>query len=85
MALLVLENISIGQIVVWCALYQGLKIVSTSLMGFRANTLGGIHMHKLFPFPTDNNAFASSFRCAEYALQKINEIQDKKHFFLHWI
>ena len=40
-------------------------------MGVRSNTLGGIHMHKLFPFTTDNNACTSPFCCAEYALQKI--------------
>ena len=51
-------------------------------MGVRSNTLGGIHMHKLFPFPTDNNKCTSPFRCAEYDLQKIKRNTRLKHAHL---
>ena len=40
-------------------------------MGVCANTIGGIHIQKLFPFPTDNNACTSPFRCAEFSIHKI--------------
>ena len=37
------------KLVLYC-LSKGLKTVSTSLMGVRANSLGGIHIHKIFFF-----------------------------------
>ena len=46
----------LGQIAVLCALSQGLNVISTALIGVRANNLGRIHVHKLFPFPTNNNS-----------------------------
>ena len=47
-----------------------------------ANTLEGIHMHKLLLFTTDNNACSSSFCCAEYNLQKIKRNTRLQHALL---
>ena len=61
----------IGELLVLYILSQGLNILSSSLMGIRANSIGGIHLHKLFYLPTENVSSYSSFRSAEYAIQKI--------------
>ena len=37
-------------------LAMGLRLLSTALMGTRANVLGGIHFHRLLCFPTGNIA-----------------------------
>lgn len=60
----------VGQLSVLYAVSQGLNIISSALMGVRANAIGGTHIHKLFPFPTNGNQ--SPFRMAEYAMEKIN-------------
>ena len=60
----------IGQYTVLYALSQGLNIISTALMGVRANTLGGIHLHKIFFLPTDNK-ISSPFVYAEKAIEDI--------------
>ena len=60
----------IGQFIVLYALSQGLNIISTALMGVRANTIGGIHLHKIFFLPTDNK-INSPFVCAEKAIEDI--------------
>jgi predicted GIY-YIG superfamily endonuclease len=71
----------VSQLLVLYAISQGLNVISTALMGVRANALGGagLHIHKLFHFPTDGNATTSPFRCAELALQKIK----RKTVILH--
>ena len=60
----------IGQYTVLYALSQGLNIISTALMGVRANTLGGIHLHKIFFLPTDKK-ISSPFVYAEKAIEDI--------------
>ena len=48
-----------------------MNVIATSLMGVRANALGGIHLHKLFCLPHEMNANSSPLNCAKYALEKI--------------
>ena len=72
----------IGQISVLYAIAQGLNVISTALMGVRANNLGGIHIHKVFPFPTNNQSSSQPFRCAEYAMQKIKRNTKLQHALL---
>ena len=55
----------IGQTAVLYCLAKGMNIMSTSLLGVRANSLGGIHIHKLFMLPTDDNLQLSPFNCAK--------------------
>ena len=52
------------------AIFQGLRLVPTSIMGVRATNLGGEHMHRLFGLSTKNMANAS--RMAELAIDKLN-------------
>ena len=52
------------------------------LMGVRATALGGIHLHKLFKFPTDAGASASPFCVAELAMQKIKRDKTLLHALL---
>ena len=57
-------------IVLYC-LSKGMNVMSTSLLGVRANSLGGIHIHKLFMLPTEDKLQLSPFKSAEKALEKI--------------
>ena len=75
------EKSFIGQLIALYTLSQGLNVISIVLMGTCANSLGGIHMHRLFPFPTNINLI-SLFRCAEYALQKIKRNTKLHHGLL---
>ena len=51
-------------------------------MGVRTNSLGGIYLHKLFMFPTDNNMSSSPFHCAEYAIRRIKQKSALLHILL---
>ena len=56
----------------YCMIYAlslGLSCLSTAVMGKRANQLGGIHWHKFFCIPIDNNS--TPHRMAEMAINKI--------------
>ncbi|MDB4430362.1 GIY-YIG nuclease family protein [bacterium] len=66
----------VGQLIVLYAISQGLNIISTALMGARANALGGIHIHKLFPLPVDRGSSMSPFKLAQEALGKITRKPD---------
>ena len=62
----------LSEIVVLYCLSKGLNMVSTSLMGVRANSLGGIHIHKIFFSPVHNSSKLSALKRAEYAIEKPN-------------
>ena len=61
----------VGQLVLLYVLSQGMNIIATSLMGVRANALGGIHLHKLFGLPHKMNANSSPINCAKASIEKI--------------
>lgn len=66
----------IAQLVVLYAISQGLNVMTTALMGVRANVLGGIHLHKIFMFSPDG-IIRSPFKSAEQAvisIERNNEI-----------
>ena len=52
------------------AMSQGLRLMTTTLMGVRANALGGIHWHRLFGVKPQGPA--NPFRQAEIALEKLD-------------
>ena len=61
----------IGQIMVLYCLTKGMNVMSTSLLGVRANALGGIHLHKLFiqmcrESIRKNKEKNQSFTCSTY-------------------
>jgi hypothetical protein len=60
---------------------MGLRLMSTALMGTRANVLGGIHFHRLLCFPTGN--IATPHRMAELAIQKLTRPSQAK--FLYFV
>ena len=72
----------IGQTTVLYCLSKGMNIVTTSLLGVRANALGGIHLHKLFGLPIDDKVQLSPFKCAEKALEKIRRKLNLLHILL---
>ena len=60
----------IGSILVLYCLSQGLNTIPTSLM-IRANSLGGIHKHKLFCLPHQNYLSRNPFCWTEKSLETI--------------
>ena len=72
----------IGQMLVLYCLAKGMNVMSTSLLGVRANALGGIHIHKLFMIPTDDKLQLSPFKSAEKALEKIRRKINILHILL---
>jgi len=48
---------------------NGVKVMTTALLGARATVLGGIHLHKLFGLSTKKSVH--SYRAAELALEKL--------------
>ena len=71
----------LGQLVVSYVITQGLNVISTALMGVSENSLGGIHLYKLFQLPTDGNYAKYAFRCAKLEMQEIK----RKPVLLHAI
>ena len=71
----------VGGYVCLAALAMGLRLMSTALMGTRANVLGGIHFHRLLCFPTGN--IATPHRMAELAIQKLTRPSQAK--FLYFV
>ena len=70
----------VGQTSVLYALSQGLRCLSTSLMGPRALQIGGIHYHRLFCLNVNNMPGSiHPYREAELALQKLR----KKPTYMH--
>ena len=69
----------VAQYSVLYAISQALNTISTTLMGIRANALGGIHLHKLFKFDIDSNTTSSPYRMAESSLQKIHRDRTLLH------
>ena len=63
----------IGELVVLFYLSQRLNVASTSIIGVRANCLGGTHIHKLFCMLLEQHLAQTPFRCAEIAMQKIKQ------------
>ena len=61
------------------ALVMCLRLMSTALMGTRANVLGGIHFHCLLCFPTGN--IASPHRMTELTIQKLTHPPQAKVFY----
>ena len=59
-----------------------MNIITTSLLGVRANALGGIHLHQLFCLPVDDKLQLSPFKCAEIALEKIRRKLNSLHILL---
>ena len=59
-----------------------MNILTTSLLGVRANALGGIHLHKLFGLPCDDKIQLSPFKIAEKALVKIRRKLNILHILL---
>ena len=51
-------------------------------MVIRANSLGGIHMHKIFELSTDAFVISSSFRCTEISIGKIERKTTLHHALL---
>lgn len=75
----------VSQSLVLYAISQGLNVISTALMGVRANALGGggLHLHQLFKLPTDDNGIKlSPFKAAQAALGKIYRQIDLLHALL---
>jgi hypothetical protein len=69
----------------WTVLYalsQGLRCISTTLMGACANTIGGIHLIKIFCLPTQTNCSSHPYRCAQQSLDKIRHNQLYLHALL---
>ena len=64
-------KIFLSEILVLYCLSKGFNTMSTSLMGVQANSLGGIHIHKIFPFRVHNSSKLSSLKRAEHAIEKI--------------
>ena len=58
------------------AMYKGLRVMTTALMGVRANALGGVHMHRLFGMSTRSG---NPYRLAELALDKLNRKNQLKY------
>ena len=52
------------------AMSLGLRVMTTALMGVRANALGGIHLHRLFGLMSRKKG--NPYRLAELALEKLN-------------
>lgn len=52
------------------AMSYGLRVMTTALMGVRANAFGGIHFHRLLCLPLRGNI--SPYRLAELAITKLN-------------
>ncbi len=71
----------VGQTCVLYAIAQGLRCISTALMGPRASALGGIHYHRLFCLPVKKGAIRP-YRCAELAMQKIMKNSAYHHALL---
>ena len=68
----------------WLALYamtQGLRVMTTALMGVRANALGGVHFHRLIAMMAKKRG--NPYRLAELALDKLRRKSQIK--FLHAI
>jgi PIF1 helicase. len=52
------------------ALSRGLRVFPTAVMGIRANSIGGEHMHKFFCIQTKNKG--NVYRIAELAIEKLH-------------
>ena len=63
------------------ALAMGLRLMSTALVGMRANVLGRIHLHCLLCFPTGNSSTPP--RMAKLTIQKITRPSQAK--FLYFV
>ena len=72
----------VGEIVVLYAIMQGLNIISTALMGVRANAIGGTHLHEFFKLPINDNATVAPQTKAMQALEKIKRKTDLYHALL---
>lgn len=59
------------------AMSFGLKVMTTALMGVRANALGGIHVHCLFCLMAKDSS--NPYRAAELALDKLHRKSMLKH------
>ena len=59
-----------------------MNILTTSLLGVRANALGGIHLHKLFGLPCNDKLQLSPFKSAAKALEKIRRKINLLHILL---
>ena len=65
------------------ALSKGLRLISTCLMGSRANAIGGIHLHPLICIAIQGkNTKIYPYRVAELAMQKITRKKIKHHAIL---
>ena len=53
------------------ALSMGLRLMTTALMGVRANAFGGIHLHRLLCLSTKTNT--SAHRLAELSVDKLHQ------------
>jgi len=69
----------LAQLVSLYGISLGLRVMTTSMMGIRANVLGGIHYHRLFSVTTKSNL--TPYRMAELAIDKLN--RKKAITFLH--
>ena len=66
----------VGGYVCLAALAMALRLVSTALMGTRANILDGIHFHILLCFPTGN--IATPHRMVKLTIQKLTRPSQAK-------
>ena len=71
----------VGQYTVLYAISRGLRCMSTTLMGARANAIGGIHLHKFLFLPTQGNC-SHPYRCAQQAIDKITRNKLFHHVLL---
>eukprot|EP00956_Cyclotella_meneghiniana_P024833 scaffold50532_cov38-Cyclotella_meneghiniana.AAC.1 len=61
----------VSELLVLYAISLGLNILSSALMGVRANALGSVHLHEFFKLPTSDTTVFSAFQGAQAALEKI--------------
>ena len=63
----------VGSLSVLYALSQGLNVISTALMGLRAQALGGTHLHELFKLPASDASRMNPPQAANAYLEKIRK------------
>ena len=64
------------------ALSQGLSVMSTALMGLRAQALGGTHLHELFKLPASDASRMNPPQAANASLEKIRKKTNLLHAIL---
>ncbi|KAL7538852.1 hypothetical protein ACHAXR_012264, partial [Thalassiosira sp. AJA248-18] len=69
-----------SHIILYISLYAmslGLRVMTTALMGVRANALGGVHIHRLFGMMPKKSG--NPYRLAELALEKLHRKSQIKY------